>query len=485
MALLVLLLVLGVPAAGAWTWPVGGPVLQGFSFDPAHPYAGGQHRGIDVGGDAGAPVLAPAAGVVSFAGTVPTSGKSVTIDTADGLSVTLTHLGSIAVAKDASVTEGVVVGRVGTSGTPELDVPYVHLGIRSAADPQGYLDPLLFLPVAATAPAAAPAATPVAPPAAAAPPAEPAAAPPVSEAPPASDPPAADPAPPTVVSPPAAAAAPADATPPVEVAPVVAPAPPVAEAPAAAAAATPVEAPAQPVAAPSSAAPTAPEAQTEPAQPEPAQPEPAPGADPAPAADAVAPVEASPPAPEPTAFPALAAMPPSPALPPAPMRTFERTVVQAISRPPAVTPRVAASRPAPEARTPEPPRRTAPSVDAAVRPRGGASPVALALALAGALAAAGAAAVGLMRARMIRNPSPTPQGALSLDAATPEDPRRGRMAVCERPETPRARRRPGRAVGHLRPLPSAEGERRADGVGDGRARDAGDGVGGPGRRLAA
>jgi hypothetical protein len=25
------------PVARAWTWPVGGPVLQPFSFDPAHP----------------------------------------------------------------------------------------------------------------------------------------------------------------------------------------------------------------------------------------------------------------------------------------------------------------------------------------------------------------------------------------------------------------------------------------------------------------
>ena len=53
----VLLLLLWVPAAGAWTWPVNGPVLQGFAFDPAHPYAGGQHRGVDVGADAaGLPV---------------------------------------------------------------------------------------------------------------------------------------------------------------------------------------------------------------------------------------------------------------------------------------------------------------------------------------------------------------------------------------------------------------------------------------------
>ena len=37
-ALLFVFLVLWVPAAGAWTWPVGGPVVQGFSFDRAHPY---------------------------------------------------------------------------------------------------------------------------------------------------------------------------------------------------------------------------------------------------------------------------------------------------------------------------------------------------------------------------------------------------------------------------------------------------------------
>src|SRR6266700_5807992 len=94
------------PAAGAWTWPVDGPVLQQFVFDPAHPYAAGQHRGIDVGEAAGAPVVAPAGGTVTFAGTVPTSGKSVTIATADGYAVTLTHLGSISVADGSSVGEG-------------------------------------------------------------------------------------------------------------------------------------------------------------------------------------------------------------------------------------------------------------------------------------------------------------------------------------------------------------------------------------------
>ena len=93
------------PSAGAWTWPTGGVVLQPFSFDRAHPYAAGQHRGIDIAGDAGSTVVAPAAGTVTFAGTVPTSGKSVTITTPDGYAVTLTHLGSLAVARGATVAE--------------------------------------------------------------------------------------------------------------------------------------------------------------------------------------------------------------------------------------------------------------------------------------------------------------------------------------------------------------------------------------------
>src|SRR6476469_358924 len=153
----VVLLLLFVLASAGWTWPVRGPVLQEFSFDPAHPYGAGQHRGIAIGADAGAPVLAPAAGVVRFAGTVPTNGKTLTIETPGGLAVSLTHLGSIAVERDATVAEGSVVGTIGPSGTAEFDVPYVHLGIRTATEEQGYLDPLGFLPVPAPSGPAAPA----------------------------------------------------------------------------------------------------------------------------------------------------------------------------------------------------------------------------------------------------------------------------------------------------------------------------------------
>ncbi len=133
------------PPALAWTWPQDGPVLQPFVLG-GDPYAAGQHRGIDVAGPAGAPVRAPTAGTVSFAGTVPSGGRTVTIQTADGFAVTLLHLGSLGVVRGATVAEGASVGTLTSGGDADHAVPYVQMGVRIAADPQGYLDPLLFLP---------------------------------------------------------------------------------------------------------------------------------------------------------------------------------------------------------------------------------------------------------------------------------------------------------------------------------------------------
>ena len=97
-------LALSAPA-GAWSWPADGAVLRPFALG-SDAYAAGQHRGVDVAGPEGAAVRAPAAGTVTFAGSLPTHGRGVTILTADGYAVTLVHLGTIGVAKGASVDEG-------------------------------------------------------------------------------------------------------------------------------------------------------------------------------------------------------------------------------------------------------------------------------------------------------------------------------------------------------------------------------------------
>ena len=140
------------PAGVAWAWPLPGPVLRPFLLGP-DPYAAGQHRGIDVAGAAGEVVRAPAGGTVSFAGAVPVNGLTITIQTGDGWAVTLAHLGSLAVARGAVVAEGQAVGAAASSGEAEWPEPYVHLGIRLAADPQGYRDPLELLPARPPVPA--------------------------------------------------------------------------------------------------------------------------------------------------------------------------------------------------------------------------------------------------------------------------------------------------------------------------------------------
>jgi hypothetical protein len=155
-----------VSPAHAWTWPQDGPVLQPFVLG-GDPYAAGQHRGIDVAGPPGAPVHAPTAGTVSFAGFVPSGGRTVTIQTEDGLAVTLLHLGSLDVVRGATVAEGGTVGTLALDGDADHPVPYVQMGVRVAADPQGYLDPLVFLPARVpaaepSAPAGEPAADPAA-----------------------------------------------------------------------------------------------------------------------------------------------------------------------------------------------------------------------------------------------------------------------------------------------------------------------------------
>ncbi len=182
-------LALPVSVAHAWTWPVDGPVLRSFSFDRAHPYAGGQHRGLDISASTGSPVRAPVTGVISFAGTVPTGGKTVSIQAPSGYTATLVHLGSIGVKRGDTVGEGSVVGTVGPSGVVDLAEPFVYFGVRVTRRRPGLRRS--FAPAAATdgpghAGSAAPATAAASAPAAPAVPAEPVVKPKVADPPAAS-----------------------------------------------------------------------------------------------------------------------------------------------------------------------------------------------------------------------------------------------------------------------------------------------------------
>ena len=143
-AVLCLLMVVGaapVPRATATTSgtttprvtyqpPVDGVVVDPYR-PPSNPYGPG-NRGIDLASPPGSAVVAPADGVVSFAGQV--GGKLyVVIRHADGVRTTMGQLASIAVVTGQHVVAGEQVGT--TAGR-------IHFGARVGNE---YIDPNLLL----------------------------------------------------------------------------------------------------------------------------------------------------------------------------------------------------------------------------------------------------------------------------------------------------------------------------------------------------
>jgi murein DD-endopeptidase MepM/ murein hydrolase activator NlpD len=129
------------PSAGAtpsWGWPVVGPVIRGFD-PPSTPFGAG-HRGIDIAAPVGTSVLAPAPGVVAFAGAVA-GHLFVTVDHGGGLTSTYSWVSAILVRKGDVVARGSAVALTGT-GHPGVDPPHLHFGVRLDG---AYVDPLRFL----------------------------------------------------------------------------------------------------------------------------------------------------------------------------------------------------------------------------------------------------------------------------------------------------------------------------------------------------
>src|SRR5205807_2637938 len=69
-------------AAAGWRWPVDGPVITQYR-NGDDPYAGGQHRGIDIAAPVGTPVVAAIGGAITYAGVAGSSGLTVAVQTSD------------------------------------------------------------------------------------------------------------------------------------------------------------------------------------------------------------------------------------------------------------------------------------------------------------------------------------------------------------------------------------------------------------------
>jgi murein DD-endopeptidase MepM/ murein hydrolase activator NlpD len=140
-------------SAGSWSWPVTGAVIRGFD-PPDSPYGSG-HRGIDVAVPVGTLVRAPAAGVVSFAGSVG-GHLFVTIDHGGGVRSTCSFLSALLVHDGDLVIQGQGIGFSGTGHVGDT-TPNVHIGVRlngQYVDPLDYLRPVSVVELIRLAPIA-------------------------------------------------------------------------------------------------------------------------------------------------------------------------------------------------------------------------------------------------------------------------------------------------------------------------------------------
>ncbi len=126
--------------ARKFDWPLpGSPAVVRAFQAPAHPYGPG-HRGVDLAGVSGTPVLAAGAGTVVFAGQVAGRGV-VSVDHPGGIRTTYEPISPTVAAGDV-VTRGQQIGTVAPGHLECAAVACLHWGVRRGAD---YLDPLRLL----------------------------------------------------------------------------------------------------------------------------------------------------------------------------------------------------------------------------------------------------------------------------------------------------------------------------------------------------
>lgn len=87
------------------------------------------HRGIDLPGAAGTPILASASGIIRFAGTAGTYGNMIEIEHAEGLRTRYAHLSRILVRRGAMVALGETIALMGSTGRSTGN--HLHFEVRS------------------------------------------------------------------------------------------------------------------------------------------------------------------------------------------------------------------------------------------------------------------------------------------------------------------------------------------------------------------
>ncbi len=115
-----------------FAWPARGRISGVFGSQRIYRgnEPGAYHSGVDVAGGSGAPVTAPADGVVVLAAQAPFTleGRLLIIDHGMGLNSAFLHLSSIAVKEGDRVRRGQLVGAIGSTG--RATGPHLHWAIK-------------------------------------------------------------------------------------------------------------------------------------------------------------------------------------------------------------------------------------------------------------------------------------------------------------------------------------------------------------------
>jgi len=124
-------------------WPVVGRITSAFGDTRECPSSGGTkpHSGVDISVPLGTPVLAPADGVIRFAGRESEYGRLVRVDHGNGFSTCYGHLKEFLVQVGDKIRKGQPVGTVGISGNstgPHLHYEVLLHGNRT--NPLQYLN---------------------------------------------------------------------------------------------------------------------------------------------------------------------------------------------------------------------------------------------------------------------------------------------------------------------------------------------------------
>lgn len=142
--------------AETFAWPVQGRISGRFGNHRVYLLpdgtgsAGSSHSGMDIAAPSGTPILAPAAGVVTFADPdLYLTGGTVLLDHGHGVSSNFLHLARIDVRVGDQVAQGQAIGTVGATG--RATGPHLHWGMNWF---DVRVDPLLVLERGATAGAA-------------------------------------------------------------------------------------------------------------------------------------------------------------------------------------------------------------------------------------------------------------------------------------------------------------------------------------------